>query len=116
RKAAACCQGEVQWLRDHASWFCDPGELMVEARWDLARARAWQAEVEGDAAALAAECRAIVGFHEQRLERVRRLEQALAVKPEETRGAQEALARARDRLAAAERRLSEERAKRPGQP
>src|SRR5262249_26575894 len=47
RKAVAGYQGEVQWIRDHASWFCDPRDLMTEAQWDLAKARAWLAEVEG---------------------------------------------------------------------
>src|SRR4051812_23059804 len=40
RKAVACHQGEVQWIRDHANLFCDPREPMTAAQWDSARARA----------------------------------------------------------------------------
>ena len=69
------------------------------------------AEVEGDTATLVAAWKKIVGFHEQRLERVRRLEQMRAVKPEEVSVAQKALGKARERLEAAEKRLAAEQAK-----
>ena len=113
RTAVACYQGEVQWIRDHANWFCDPRDLMTGAQWDLAKAHVWLAEVEGDTATLVAEGKRIVGFHEEQLERVRRLEQRVAVTPEERSVVQEALAKARERLAAAERKLAVEQAKQP---
>lgn len=116
QKAVACYQSDVQWIRYHANWFCDPREPMTEAQWDLAKARAWLADVEGDTAALVAQRKAIVGFHEERLQIVRRLEQLLAVKPAETSDAQKALDQARERLAAAEKRLAVEQARKPAKP
>jgi hypothetical protein len=86
---------------------------MDEAQWDLAKARIRLAEAEGDTATLVAERKKIVGFHEQRLERMRRLEQMRAVKPEEVSVEQQALDKARQRLAAAEKQLPAERAKNP---
>jgi hypothetical protein len=111
RQAVACHEGEVQWVRDHANWYCDPREPMTEALWDLAKARVWLAEVEGDAVTLVAEWRKIVGFHEDRLQCLRRLEQMHAVGPEEGSSVKEALDHARERLEAAEKRLSAEQAK-----
>lgn len=116
RKAVAACQDEIQWIRAHANWWCDPREPMDEAQWDLAQARVRLAEAEGDAAGLAAAWRTIVGFQEQRLERVRRLEQMRAVKPEEMKPALQALEEARRRLDAAEKRLAAERPKPPEKP
>jgi multidrug resistance efflux pump len=113
RKAVACCQGEVQWIRDHANWFCDPREPMDEAQWDLAKDCVWLAEVEGDTAALVAEWKKIVGFHEQRLKRVQRLEQTGAANPADVSDVQQALDKARQHLEAVEKRLSAERAKSP---
>lgn len=103
RKAVDGHEGEIQWLRDHANRFCDPRDLLTEASWNLAKTRAWLAEVEGDTANLVAECKKIVGFQEQQLERINRLEQMQAVKPEERVPVQEALDKARERLAAAEK-------------
>jgi hypothetical protein len=111
RKAVACCQGEVDWIRDHANQFCDPRDPMDQAQWDLANARAWLAEVSGDTASLVAAWKQIVGFHEQRLERVQRLEQMRAVKAEEVSIVQQALEGARQRLGDAEKQLSAERPK-----
>ncbi len=113
RKAVACSEGEVRWIRDHANWFCDPREPMTQAQWDLARGRARLAEVEGDTATLVAECRKIVGFHEQDLQRMQRLAQMLALKSEDVCDVQAALGNARQRLEAAEKRLAAEQAKKP---
>jgi DNA repair exonuclease SbcCD ATPase subunit len=115
RKAVACREGEVQWIRDHANWFCDPRELMDEARWDLANTRAWLAEVEGDAATLVTAWKEIVGFHERRLERAQRLEQMRAMQPAEVTIVRQALEGARQRLEVAEKHLAEGRARSPEQ-
>ena len=111
RKAVACCQSEVQWIRGHVNWFCDPREPMDGAQLDLAKYRAWLAEVEGDTASFVAEWKKIVGFHEQRLKTVQRLAQMRAVDAAEVTVVQQALDKARHRLEAAEKRLSAERAK-----
>ena len=111
RKAVTCCQNEVQWIRDHANWYCDPRDPMDEARWDLAKTRVWLAEVEGDAVTQIEEWKHIVAFHEQRRERARRLEQMRAVEPAEVKLAQEELDKARCRLESAEKQLSDEQAK-----
>jgi hypothetical protein len=113
RQAVVCCDSEVQWVRDHANWFCDPREMMTQAQWDSAKAHAWLAEVEGDTASLVQECKKIVGFHEQHLQTVRRLEKLGVVKPVEVCVAQEALEKARGRLQDAEKRLAAEQAKKP---
>jgi DNA repair exonuclease SbcCD ATPase subunit len=115
RKAVACREGEVQWIRAHANWFCDPREPMDEARWDLANTRVWLAEIEGDAATLVTAWKEIVGFHERRLERARRLEQMRAMQPAEVTIVQQALAGARQRLEAAEKHLAAGRAPSPEQ-
>jgi hypothetical protein len=113
RKAVACREGEVRWIRDHRNWFCDPREPWDEARWDLAKTRAWLAEVEGDAATLVAARKEIVGFHERCLERARRLEQRRAMQPAEVTDVQKALDGARWSLEAAEKRLAEGGARSP---
>jgi hypothetical protein len=113
RNAAACCQSEVQWIRQHANWYCDPGQMMTQAEWDLANARARAAEVDGDAAALVAEYKKVLGFHEQHVKSLHRLEQLRAVSPAEVSVAQEALGKARERLQGAEKRLAAEQAKKP---
>ncbi len=105
RKAVICCQDEVQWIRDHANSFCDPREPMEEAQWDLAQVRAELAEIEDDTATLVTALKEIVGLHEQRLERVRRLEQMRAATPADVSVVQQALDQARQRLEAAEKRL-----------
>ena len=86
---------------------------MDKAQLDLAKACADLAEVEGETATLVAAWKKIVGFHEQRLERVRRLEQLRAAKPEDVSVVQQALDKARQRLGAAEKQLAAERAKNP---
>jgi hypothetical protein len=116
RMVVTCHESDVQWIRDHASWFCDPREMMTQAQWDLAAARARVAEVGGDTAVLVAEYTKIVGFHEQHMQTIRRLEQLRAVNPMEVTRAQQALAKARERLEEAEKRLSAEQAKKPKGP
>jgi hypothetical protein len=111
RKVVACCQQDVQWIRDHVNWFCDPRELMTAAQWDLAKTSASLAELQGDAASLVAARKKIVAFHEEQLERFLKLEQLAAVRPEEKLGAQEALHQAREQLAEAEKKLADEGAK-----
>jgi hypothetical protein len=111
RKAVACCHGEVRWIRGHANWFCDPREPMDKAQWDLAKDRAWLADVEGDSATLVAEWKKIVGFHEQHLKSLQRLEQLRAVNSADVTVVQQALDKDRQRLEAAEKRLSAEQSK-----
>lgn len=115
RKVVAGYESEVGWIRDHANWFCDPRDLMTQTLWDMAKARVWLAEVEGDTTTLVAEWKRIVGFHEQQLDRFRRLEQLAAVSPEEKTVVQEALDKARKQLSAVEQKLAAENAKKPEQ-
>jgi hypothetical protein len=90
--------------------------MMTQVQWDLARARARVAEVEGDTATLVVEYKKVVGFHEQHVQTMRRLEQLRAVNPLEVTGAQQALAQARERLEEAEKQLAAEQAKKPKGP
>jgi uncharacterized protein (TIGR03067 family) len=60
-----------------------------------------------------AEWKKIVGFQEQHLKRVQQLDQMRAVNPAEVGVAEQALDKARQRLVAAEKRLSTERPKKP---
>lgn len=106
RKAVACYEEEVQWIRDHANWFCDPREPTTQAEWNLAKASVWLAEVEGNAKNLVTQRKKIVGFHQEQLERVRRLIQMRAVKPDEENAVQLELEKARQHLADAEQLLA----------
>ena len=110
QKVVTCCQQDVQWIRDHVNWFCDPRELMSAAQWDLAKTSASLAELQGDTASLVA-ARKIVAFHEEQLGRFLKLEQLAAIRPEEKLGAQESLDEAREQLAEAEKKLADEGAK-----
>lgn len=110
RKVVSGYQDEVQWIRYHANWFCDPRDLMTQALWDMCKARVWLAEVEGDTATLVVAWKQIVGFHEQQVERVKRLEEMMAVKPEETQTFQKSLDKARECLATAEKELPAQQA------
>lgn len=110
RNVVACYERDEQWIREHANWFCDPRELMTQTQWDLAKARAWLADIQGDTATLVAAWKKIVGFHEQQVERFRRLEQLVAIRPEERIVVQQELDKARERLAEAEKKLATERA------
>jgi multidrug resistance efflux pump len=111
RKVTAGYQSEVQWVQDNANWICDPRDLMTETQWDMAKARVRLAEAEGDTAALVAEWKKIVVFHEQQLERVQRLEMLRAVTPAEISEVQAELDKTRARLAEVEKKLPAERAK-----
>jgi hypothetical protein len=115
RKAVAACQGEAEWIQGHVTWFCDPRELLNDAHKYLAQTRAWLAEVEGDTATLVTEWKKIVAFHELDLDRVRRLERMLAVSSADVTVVQQALDQARQRLQAAEKQLTAERAKKPNE-
>ncbi len=101
-------QSEAQWLRDHANWFCDPRDLMTENQWEKAKVAARLARLRGDSRALVAECKKIVGFHEQDLKRVEQLAQMGAIKSEEKSAAAKGLAEARRQLMAAEKRTMEQ--------
>jgi len=113
RNAVAYYQAEVRWARDNRNRSCDPAGLLAGADWDLARARAWLAEVEGETAALVAELKKVVGYQEKHLQSVQRLAGRGAVHPEEVKAAQEGLSEARGRLEAAEKWLEAEQAKKP---
>jgi hypothetical protein len=106
-------QSEAQWLRDHANWFCDPRDLMTENQWEKAKVSARLAKLRGDSRALVAECKKIVGFHEQDLKRVEQLAQVGAIKSEEKSAAAKGLAEARRQLTAAEKHAMEQEKKRP---
>lgn len=116
RKAVASSEAEARWVREHAGWFCDPRELLTGVELGLATDRAWLAEVEGNTAALVAECKKLANIHEQRLESMRRMERANAVLPADVDAAQGGFDKAQERLDAAEKRLSAERENKPGKP
>lgn len=107
RQVVTGYQAEVQWIRDHANWFCDPRDLMSDALCNTAKAQVRLAELEGDHAVLITAWTSIVGFHEQQLERVHRLEQLGAAHPDDRISAQQALDHARAKLSAAEKKLAE---------
>lgn len=108
RKVVTGYQNEVQWIRDHASWFCDPRDQMTEGQWELAKARVRLAELQDDTATLVAEGKKIVGFHEERLQVIQRLEPLGAEAADEKKTMLEALKKARDQLTVAEKRLAQQ--------
>jgi hypothetical protein len=106
RKVVLDAQNDVDWVHTHANWYCDPRDLFTQADWDLAKVRAELAEHEGDAATLVVERRKVVEFYRQRMLRLAKLEQHLALNLEEVSPVTDELEKAQGSLATAEKLLS----------